>query len=275
LHAALAFDVIDKHGKKVFSEYNEDGIFEYLFKIIGTTDKYYVEMGTQTGRTCNSRYLREKLGWSGVMLDGGFEDADIGLHKEFLDADNIVGLFEKYSVPTKFDLLSIDIDGQDYYVLESIMKRGGYRPRAIVMEYYMAFPLELTITNKLDLSFEFDYNFVPCGMSVGAGVHLLTESGYTLVYCSGVNAFFIHSDIIAAQPGLFEQSASDFNQRCAFRMDYFTTHFNTSASSEGMAHPIAYTDVVTNTPLFFEGVSSGWNGTWVKAHMYDGTPETE
>ena len=275
LHAALAFETIDKHGKRVFSEYNEDGIFEYLFDVIGTTDKYYVEMGTQTGKACNSRYLREKLGWSGIMMDGGFENLKIGLHKEFLDAENIVGLFQKYRVPKYFDLLSIDIDGQDYYVLQSIMKRGSYRPRAIVLEYYMDFPLESTITNKLDLSFEFDYDYVPCGMSIGAAVHLLTNHEYTLVYCSGVNAFFIRSDVIEARPGLFQQSKPSFNHRCSLGSDYFKSHFNTSDTPIGMAHPIAYTDVASEKPVFFEGVASGWNGTLVKQHMYDGTSEYE
>ena len=98
----LSIKKIQSHEKIVFSQNGEDGILEYLFDTIGTTDKYYVEFGAQDGTQCNTRYLRERLGWSGLTMDGSHENKNIGLYKEFITSENIVQLFEKYNVPIEF-----------------------------------------------------------------------------------------------------------------------------------------------------------------------------
>ena len=59
-------------------------MLEYLFQDIGTTDKYFVEFGTQDGRQINTRYLREVKNWSGLLMDGGHHNPGINLHKEFI-----------------------------------------------------------------------------------------------------------------------------------------------------------------------------------------------
>jgi hypothetical protein len=65
-------------------------------------------------------------------MDGGFENSRINLHKEFIFKENIIQLFKKYKVPKTFDLLSVDIDGNDFHVLQSIIK--FYKPRVIIVE---------------------------------------------------------------------------------------------------------------------------------------------
>ena len=68
------------------------------------------------------------------MLDGGNENAKIRLFKEIFWPDNIVKLFKKYKVKKQFDLLSVDTDSYDFFMLETILE-AGYRPRVIVAEY--------------------------------------------------------------------------------------------------------------------------------------------
>lgn len=116
-----------------YSQLGADGILHKLFHDIGTTDKYYVEFGTQSGMECNTRRLREACGWRGLLMDGGHVNASINLHKAFITRENIVSLFRQYGVPRTFDLLSVDIDGNDYHVLREVL-RNGYSPRVVVVE---------------------------------------------------------------------------------------------------------------------------------------------
>lgn len=89
-------------------QYGEDGVIFHILRNIGATDRYYVEFGTQNGSETNTRALRELLGWTGLLMDGGFQDARINLHKEWISPETINQLFEKHKVPKgSFDLLSI------------------------------------------------------------------------------------------------------------------------------------------------------------------------
>lgn len=97
--------------KRVFSQMGEDGIIEAMHRCIDREfNGTYVEFGTESCRECTSRHLREKKGWKGLLMDGGYQDESINLHKEMIAYDNIVSLFQKYKVPMQFDLLMIDLD---------------------------------------------------------------------------------------------------------------------------------------------------------------------
>ena len=69
------------------------------------------QFGVESGAECNTRLLRERGGWGGLLMDGGFDAPAIGLHRAFVTPANINPLLDKYSVPAEFDLLSIDVRG--------------------------------------------------------------------------------------------------------------------------------------------------------------------
>lgn len=94
--------------------------------------RYYVEFGVEDCTECNTRHLRDQ-GWTGLLMDGSHENPDINLQREFFTADNIADHFRKYSVPTEFDHLTIDIDLNTFWVLHAVL-HAGYRPRVIVAE---------------------------------------------------------------------------------------------------------------------------------------------
>ena len=123
---------LQKHARRVYSQWGEDGLLEEIFKNIGTTDKFYVEFGTETGVQCNTRYLRTR-GWTGLMMDGSNENQNINLQKEYISPYNIVDLFKKYKVPKKFDLLSIDINSYDAWVW-AVLNEFDYKPRVVIIE---------------------------------------------------------------------------------------------------------------------------------------------
>ena len=100
--------------KRIFSQNGEDGIIAAIFAVIGTTDRYFVEFGVEDGAVCNTALLLRQ-GWKGLQMDS--RDGNLPrIKREFVSAENISTLFDKYGVPNVFDLLSIDIDGNDFWV---------------------------------------------------------------------------------------------------------------------------------------------------------------
>lgn len=195
---------INDHEKKVYSQQGEDGIIEAIFEKIGTTNNYFVEFGVgppykggrklkveEHGLECNTRYLQEK-GWSGLLMNGkGYPEFNV--KAEFITAENINDLFAKYEVPKVFDLLSIDIDFNDFYVWKAI---SGYEPRVVVIEYNSAFPPTESKVVQYNAKRMWDYtNYF--GASFLALVKLGKSKGYTCVGCDkkGVNMFFVKDEL--------------------------------------------------------------------------------
>lgn len=187
--------------RKEFSQNGEDGIIAAIFAMIGTTNRNYVEFGVEDGRECNTRYLL-KRGWTGLLMDGSHEDPSIGLRREFITAENIEDLFRNHGVPQSFDLLSIDIDGNDYWVWKAIT---AFRPRVVVIEYNAHIPPDEAKTIPYDPAFRWektDYY----GASLAALRILGMDKGYTLLGTdkNGVNAFFVLNELV---PGRFDPPA--------------------------------------------------------------------
>lgn len=185
-----------KYEKKVFSQNGEDGVLQAIFDTIGETNRYYVEFGTESGVECNTRCLREYRHWSGLLMDGGYNNPAINLHKEFITVENINSLFAKYNVPKQFDLLSIDIDYNDWHVWHAIDL--SYQPRVVVIEYNSSLlPHEDRIAMYHPLGKWDGTNYF--GASILAFYNLGVAKEYSLVYAdaNGINLFFIRNDVIA------------------------------------------------------------------------------
>lgn len=180
--------------RKEYAQNKEDGIINIIFALIGTTNKFYVEFGVEDGRECNTRYLLKHKGWKGLLMDGSHHDSTINLQQEFITAENIEELFEKYNVPRELDLLSIDIDGNDYWVWKAITH---YSPRVVIIEYNACLPYTPAVTVPYDASFMWDKTSY-YGASLSALVHLGKDKGYQLIGTDscGVNAFFLRNDLI-------------------------------------------------------------------------------
>jgi hypothetical protein len=180
---------------KRYAQFGEEAIFDYIFDNIGTVNKYLVDFGASSLHLglSNSKYLLEK-GWSGLLMDGK-SDGNPLIREEFITAENICNLFEKYYTPKEFDLLSIDIDGNDIWVLESILK-GGYKPRVIINEFNGCIPVGVNKTIKYNPSHNWGENDY-YGGSFEAFKVLCKKFGYTLVHQTATtNMIFISSDIV-------------------------------------------------------------------------------
>lgn len=181
---------------KYRSQYGEDGVIAAIFAALGTTDCYCVEFGVEDAVECNTAHLLD-LGWTGLLLDGAgvSRNPAAAVHREFITADNIRELFAKYRVPQQFDLLSIDIDGNDYWVWRAIT----HQPRVVVIEYNASRLVGECSTIAYDPQFRWDGSDY-FGASLRALVELGQTKGYVLVHCSkeGTNAFFVLQSALPA-----------------------------------------------------------------------------
>lgn len=181
--------------EQVFSQFDEDGIISKIFEIIGFTTKTYLEFGA-TKEFNNTQNLHVNHGFSGTLWGSESECDYNTIHKEFVTVENVGHLCEKYNVQKDLDFLSIDIDGNDWYVWREISK--FISPRVVVIEYNGEFRVDDDKIIPYDSTFEWDRKTKYFGATLRAMFNLGNTLGYSLVACNrhGNNAFFIRNDCI-------------------------------------------------------------------------------
>lgn len=166
-----------------------------ILEVIGPRTRFFVECGVGDGQECNTRFLREQMGFRGLMFDKDFENHEIGLYRESLTRENITSILGRFEVPRDFDVLSIDVDGIDFYLWQKISTL--YRPRLVIIEYNASHSAGEDRVVPYDPNFSWDYtNYF--GASISALHNLGRRLGYSLVYAEsvGVNLFFILDEAI-------------------------------------------------------------------------------
>lgn len=199
---------LNKFEYQVFSQFGEDGILAEIFNRIGVTNHFFIEFGVENGTETNT--TRKLLnGWNGVWIEGekshvedihksfaGYiANGSLNVLNSFITAENIEELFNKANIPQEPDLLSIDIDRNDYHIWKSINR---YRARVVVIEYNAIYRPGDKFIVPYDSNARWDGSS-HFGASLEAYCQLGSEKGYKLVGCtfSGVNAFFVREDLIA------------------------------------------------------------------------------
>lgn len=190
----------------VYSQSGEDGILAEIFRRIGTTNRYFVEFGSGDGSENNTVLLLE-AGWKGLWMDAEpqfisaarerFRGKPLQARQAFVNAGNVAGLFRQAGVPPVFDLLSIDIDRNDYWVWKAL---GEYAPRVVVIEYNAVFPPGISWVVDYQPEARWD-NTSHFGASLTALERLGAEKGYALVGCNiiGTNAFFVRRELLGGK----------------------------------------------------------------------------
>jgi hypothetical protein len=197
---------LERYGFKVYSQFDEDGIIQEIFRRIGTTDRRFVEFGVENGLENNTLKLLVE-GWRGLWIEDSegwvaairerFADVlsagRLTLRPAFVTAENIGDLIAPWATG-EIDLLSIDIDGNDFHIWEAL---HAIRPRVIVIEYNAKFPPPMSIVQEYqpdNIWKGTDY----MGASLEALVRLGSRLGYSLVGTNfvGLNAFFVRNDLL-------------------------------------------------------------------------------
>lgn len=185
--------------KRKYSQGYQDGIIEYIFKNINTTNKFCVEFGFNSveltgGSGSNTARLILDENWDYILFDSEYENTEINLYKEKLTPVNIGEVFKKYDVPQNPDYVSIDVDSIDLWLFRSMLI-CGYRPRVISVEYNMHFPIDVSATVEPDYSR--DVMDAVYGASMLALDTVAKEYDYKLVCVEdNLDMFFIEKNII-------------------------------------------------------------------------------
>ncbi len=198
---------------RAFSQNGEDGILLYIFSLIGTSNKKCIEICAGDGLQCNTANLIINHGWQGLLFDGSEEKVKRGQKffercldtgwrpkqvQAWITTENINALIKENGFVGEIDLLSLDIDGNDFWIWKTI---DCINPRVIVLEYNVILgpDISVTIPYKADFVAEIEekgyMNYY--GASLSAFVKLGKQKGYRLVGCEryGYNAFFVRDGI--------------------------------------------------------------------------------
>lgn len=170
------------------SQWGEDGVIAEIFKRIVTRNKVCVEVGAWDGEHFSNTWALREQGWTGVLAEADQERAAQIKPQEgvrvFGYCAHIDSMLDMYDIPADFDLLSIDVDGDDYYLWED-MKR--YRPRVVVIEYNQTVPYWMDIKQNRGGNF---------GASYMSMLMLAREKWYSCVHQTATNLIFIDERII-------------------------------------------------------------------------------
>jgi hypothetical protein len=195
---------LERHGFKVYSQNDEDGIIEEIFRRLGIASGRFAEIGVENGLECNTLYLIHK-GWRGTWLEGNAQrrpaieqkfGSILGRRLQvafgYVTAESINNVFKGLALEADLDFLSIDIDGNDIYLLDALTAR----PKVICIEYNGKFPANLAKQQAYNPARGWagtDY----MGSSLKAIAQSAAAKGYRLVATNvtGVNAFFVRDDL--------------------------------------------------------------------------------
>lgn len=194
---------------RVNSQWGEDGIIQWLIHHIPIKNKTFIEFGVENYEEANTRFLLENDNWSGMIMDGSSDNIDYVKRSElywrydlcaidaFITKENINQLLRSSGFDEDLGLLSVDIDGNDFWVLKEI---NCMKPRILICEYNSIYgeKEKVTIPYKADFyRTEAHYSNLYFGASLEAIKLLAGEKGYTFVGANsnGCNAFFVRNDL--------------------------------------------------------------------------------
>jgi hypothetical protein len=228
---------LERSGFKVHSQYDEDGIIAEIFRRIGTTNRICVEFGAGNGSENCTGFLVMQ-GWRALWIDGSdsflfymnvswaqeMARDQLVVRNAFITVDTIDELIRDAGFSGEIDLLVVDLDGNDYHILEKI---SAVSPRAICVEYNSNIPPDVDWKMPRKDDHVWDHLDDRVGASLKALEIMLGQRGYALVGCSvaGVNAFFVRRDLAE---GKFAEPFTAENHFHTWRFFYKSPHFVTN-----------------------------------------------
>jgi hypothetical protein len=193
---------------RVFSQNGEDGVLAEIIRRSGAPGRFFVEFGAFDGVENNCALLADVLGWGGLYMEGGdarytqlankySPNPRVRTARAMVTPGNVEALFSKNGVPPEPDVLSIDVDGGDYWIWEALQT---FRPRVVVIEYNSALePGRRLVQPRVHPGWDGTTWY---GASIEALDSLAASKGYRLVHCdlSGSNAFYLRDDLPGDYP---------------------------------------------------------------------------
>jgi hypothetical protein len=181
-------------GNNLQSQFSEDIIISHIFKNIGTTNKYFVDLGAGAydGKMSNTRTLKSN-GWDGFGVDCA-NITDDWIIKEFVKPENVCQILASQNTPLEFDFLNLDLDSSDYWVLQNVLKQ--YSPQLICTEFNATLMPDIPVALEYEDGYTWD-STNKYGYSYAAGKKLLEQHGYVIIFnLHDTNIFAIKCELI-------------------------------------------------------------------------------
>lgn len=216
---------LSENGFSVFSQWNEDGIIQYIISKIPEIPKIFIEFGVENYVESNTRFLLLKDHWKGLIIDGSYDHIQsiksselywksklIAVHS-FINAENIENIFNSHGFTGDIGILSVDIDGNDYWILKKIT---SVRPTVVIVEFNNLLGIKKSLTVPYDPGFvrhDKHYSGLYFGASLKAFYDLLKTRGYSFIGCNEIcnNAFFVLDKYSNRLPELTLEEGYTFN----------------------------------------------------------------
>lgn len=224
-----AADTLPAAEFRVYSQWGEDGIIQFLLRHVAVPRKVFVEFGVESYIEANTRWLLVRHGWSGLVMDGSAAQVEtiksdpiywrcgLAAAQAFVTRENINDLLKAHGMSGEIGLLSIDVDGVDYWIWEAVTE---VQPAIVIAEYNSLFGAERAVTVPYDPGFtrsRAHYSHSYYGASLAALAGLGKRKGYAFVgsNSAGNNAFFVRRDLLRSP--LREITAREGYVRRGFR----------------------------------------------------------
>jgi hypothetical protein len=195
---------------RVFSQFGDDGIIQYIIGRIPlpSSDQRFIEFGVENYREANTRFLLLNDNWRGLVMDGSeryvstiqseeiYWRNDLTALARFITRENINAIVEEAGFTGRLGLLSIDVDGNDYWIWEAMT---AVDPAIVVVEYNGIFGGREAVTIPYQADFsrqKAHYSYLYWGTSLAALCHLAHQKGYVWIGCNtaGNNAYFVKTE---------------------------------------------------------------------------------
>lgn len=207
--AAMDADELHANEFQVYSQWGEDGILQHLIRRVPIERRLFVEIGVETYVEANTRFLAEHNNWAGLLLEADavqvaairsnriYWAANLKAVTAFVTCENVNDLLAEQGLDGDIGLLSIDVDGNDYWLWEAIT---AVNPRIVVCEYnsFLGSERPLVVPYAADFRRSLaHYSWLYYGASLPALAYLAERKGYHLAgtNSAGNNAFFVRRDV--------------------------------------------------------------------------------
>ena len=216
------------HEFQVFSQWGEDGILQHLLQHAQIQKHVFVEFGVEDYTEANTRFILQNNYWSGLVLDSSQTNIEkiraselywkfnLKAETAMITTENINDVLSKNGLSGEIGILSIDIDGNDYWVWKAI---DVVQPAIVVCEYNSLWGAKNSVTVPYSANFQRSnehYSNLYFGASIQALTDLAEQKGYALVASNkaGCNLFFVRKDRMG---DLNPQKAEDTYVQSGFR----------------------------------------------------------
>jgi hypothetical protein len=264
---------------RVFSQWGEDGIIEWLVNHVEVPNTRFVEFGVETFAEANCRFLLQHRNWKGLVMDGSVANMealrasplhwmfDLTAKPAFVTRENINALIEEAGFGGKLGLLSIDIDGNDYWVWEALTVAD---PAIVVCEYNPILgdtrPISIPYSSHFE-RLKSHYSGLYFGASIAALKHLAAKKGYAFLgtNANGINAFFVRNDLADSVLKLIETVRAYPSRHRDSRNENGELSFAGGLERLSLIKDMPVVDVETGETLLLGDIPALYSEAWLNA----------